>query len=305
MNAADALQLYALPLPELAARADRVRRDAVGDEVHLCTIINAKSGRCREDCKFCAQSAHHDTGVEEYPLLEEAALVEGARRAAEIGSHHFGIVTSGCALDDADVVRVARAIRAITQQVGMQVCASLGTLTRDQLARLRDAGLVRYHHNIESSRRHYPRIVSTHTFDDRLRTIADAKAVGISVCSGGIIGMGEAREDRIDMALTLRDLNVDAVPINILNPIPGTALEAMPTLSPIEALKTVAIFRILLPGKTIKLAAGRETVLRDFQGAAFMAGANSMIIGGYLTQRGRAVADDQAMIEEIRRAWTD
>jgi biotin synthase len=303
MDALDALALYALPLYELLARADAARREGIGEAFSLCTIINARSGHCSEDCKFCAQSAHYATAVPTYPLVPLPELLEGARRAQAIGSGHFGIVTSGCTLTDAEVDEVVAAVAAIRQAVGINVCASLGCLTYAQLVSLRDAGLVRYHHNLETSRRFFPQIVTTHSYEARVETIQAAHAAGLSVCSGGIIGLGETREDRIEMALALRDLNVDSVPINVLVPIAGTPLAGLDPLSPVEVLKTVAIYRLLLPEKTIKLAAGRESVLKDFQGMAFLAGANSMIIGGYLTQRGRAVEDDQRLVAEVVETW--
>ena len=303
MQIADALTLYDLPLSELAARADRVRRDHLGNTLELCTIYNARSGRCSEDCRFCAQSAHYATGVREYPLVGSDLLLEAARQAREIGSDHFCIVASGRALSGEEFDEVLHTAATIRRDTGLELCGSLGCLTHEQLLQLREAGVSRYQHNLETSRRFFPQIVSTHSFDDRVRTIRDAKALGFSVCSGGILGLGETREDRISMALELKALNVDVVPINALMPIPGTPLEEREPISPIEVLKTVAIFRLLLPRQVIKLAGGRESVLKEFQAMAFMSGANGMIIGGYLTQRGRPVAEDQRMIKEIHQAW--
>jgi len=303
MQFADAVALYDLPLSELSARADAVRREHLGETLELCTILNARSGRCGEDCRFCAQSAHYATTAPEYPLVSVEQLLAAARTAQEIGSDHFCIVTSGRALDGDEFAAVLEAAATIRSEVGIEICGSLGCLTHDQLTRLRAAGVTRFQHNLETSRRFFPQIVTTHTFDDRVRTVRDAKALGFSVCSGGILGLGENREDRISLALELRDLHVDVVPINALMPIPGTPLAHVVPISPIEVLKTVAIFRLLLPDATIKLAGGRESVLKEFQASAFLAGANGMIIGGYLTQRGRAVVDDRRMIEEIKLAW--
>lgn len=305
MQIAEALTLYELPLTELAARADRARRDNLGDTLELCTIFNARSGKCSEDCRFCAQSAHYATGAQEYPLVEQGVLLEAAQRASEIGSDHFCIVASGRALSGKEFDDVLHTAAAIREQVGMEVCGSLGCLTHAQLVQLRAAGVSRYQHNLETSRRFFPHIVTTHTFDDRVRTVRDAVELGFSVCSGGILGLGETREDRFSMALTLRELNVDVIPVNALMPIAGTPLASLKPISPIEVLKTIAIFRLLLPDKIIKLAGGRESVLKEFQATAFLSGANGMIIGGYLTQRGRAVEEDQRMIGEIRQAWTD
>jgi len=305
MQITDALALYDLPLAELAARADRARREHAGAALELCTILNARSGRCGEDCRFCAQSAHYATAAPEYPLVGRETLLEAARRAREIGSDHFCIVSSGRALSGPEFDDALAAAAAIRAEVGIKVCGSLGCLTRDQLRRLREAGVTRYQHNLETSRRFFPQVVTTHTFDDRVRTVREAKALGFSVCSGGIVGLGETREDRIDMALTLKELNVDVVPVNALMPILGTPLADRAPVSAIEVLKTVAVFRLLLPDKIIKLAGGRESVLKEFQAMAFLSGANGMIIGGYLTQRGRAVEEDHRMIEEIRAAWTN
>ncbi len=297
------IELYDLPLSELAATADRARRESTNGKMQTCSIINARSGRCGEDCKFCAQSAGHNADVEEYPLKSREELIDGARRARAMGSNHFGIVTSGRGLSEKDIEMIAGTVSAIINEIKIDVCASLGCLTLDQLKLLKQSGLSRYNHNIETSRRFFPQVVSSHSFDVRINTVKAAKEAGLSVCCGGIIGMGETREDRISMALTLKELDVDSVPINILIPIPGTPMGDLKPIDVSEALKTVAIFRIIMPDKTIKLAAGREKVLRDFQGMAFMAGANGMLVGGYLTQKGRSIEDDMDLIGEIETAW--
>ena len=295
--------LLELPLPELIAYADKVRAEETGSRVELCNILNAKSGMCPEDCKFCAQSARHHTDASTYPLKTKGEMLEAARRAKEIGASRFDIVTSGNALTKEEVSSIAEAVSEITRDIGIKMCASLGRLDEECLALLKKAGLSRYHHNIETSPRYYPKIVTTHSFDERLSTIRAAKKAGLEVCSGGIIGMGEQWQDRIDMALILKELDVDSIPINILVPIKGTAFENVKPLSPIDAVRTIAIFRIILKNKIIKIAAGRESALKDFQALAFMAGANGMLIGGYLTIRGRAVEDDLKLVEEVERAW--
>jgi biotin synthase len=291
------------PLTTLVARADRIRAETMGNHLELCSIQNAKSGRCSEDCKFCAQSGHYETKVEDYPLLSREALVQAGRRAQEIGAARFGIVTSGNRLTDAEITCIGDAIAELVQHVGIQVCASLGALELEQFERLREAGLTRYHHNIETSRRYYREIVTTHDFEQRLDTVRAAKAAGLQTCSGGIIGMGETAADRLDMAVTLRDLDVDSVPINVLNPIPGTPLSHLTPISVEEVVRTIAIFRIVLEHRTVKLAAGRETTLGDRQAEGFQAGANGMIIGGYLTIKGAALATDYALVEEVQRLW--
>ncbi len=293
------------PLTELLATADKVRRLHKKTNMDLCSIINAKSGRCPEDCKFCAQSSHHHTNVETYSLKSKNEMIEAASQAKANGAKRFGIVTSGNRLKSNELDIIAEAISCIRNDIGMDVCASLGALTRDELKTLKRAGLIRYHHNIETSRRFYPKIATTHTFDERMRTIEAAKETGLQVCSGGIIGMGEDWQDRIDMATTLRDLGVDSIPINLLVPIKGTPLETVKTISCNDAIRTIAIFRIILKDKTIKIAAGRESVLKDFQAMGFMAGANGMLIGGYLTVRGRDIESDQNLAREIENLWKE
>jgi len=296
-------ELLKLPLAELVSMADRTRRDSSGDALELCNIMNAKSGMCAEDCKFCAQSSRHSTGASSYSLKSKDEMVEAARGAKAMGAHRFDIVTSGNVLTKDDLQTIAEAITEIRDKVGIEMCASLGKLSEESLTILKRSGLSRYHHNIETSPNFFPKIVTTHTFQDRVDTIGAAKKAGLQVCSGGIIGMGETWDDRIDMALTLKELDVDSVPINVLVPVSGTALEGMKAISSSDAIRTIALFRIVLKGKIIKVAAGRESLLKDFQAMAFMAGANGMLIGGYLTIRGRSPEDDLRFVEEIKEAW--
>jgi biotin synthase len=295
--------LLRLPLTNLLSLADKVRREHTGSKFELCSIVNAKSGLCSEDCKFCAQSIRHSTGIARYPLLEKSRILLVARQAKQNRAEKFGIVTSGNRLNSREIDKVAQAISEIKKKVGISVCASLGVLKKQELTILKQAGLSRYHHNIETSPRFYPQIVSTHRYEERIRTLEAAKEIGLQVCSGGIIGMGEDWQDRIDMALLLKKLDVDSVPINLLVPIKGTRLESIKPISCAEAIRTICVFRIILEDKFIKIAAGRESVLKDFQAMAFMAGANGMLIGGYLTIRGREVAEDLALVEELRRVW--
>ncbi|MFA5875192.1 MAG: biotin synthase BioB [Candidatus Margulisiibacteriota bacterium] len=292
------------PLMQLVAMANQVRAKFLGDRLDICSIINAKSGRCSEDCKFCAQSGRHAAEIAIYPLLKKEELLVAARTAKQNGAQRFGIVTSGNHLTADELKIIAETIAEI-KQIGIEPCASLGALTQAELKTLKTAGLVRYHHNIETSRNFYPKIVSTHTFDERIETIQAAKAAGLVVCSGGIIGMGETWEDRIIMAETLKELDVDSIPINILVPVKGTPLENLPPISGADVIRTICIFRMILKDKTIKIAAGRETVLKDFQAMGFMAGANGMLIGGYLTVRGRSVKEDQQLIKDITALWQE
>lgn len=295
--------LLKLPLAELILLADKIRQEEVGLKLELCSIMNAKSGMCSQDCKFCAQSLRHSTGIPVYPLKQKEEMLKAAQKAKDIGAERFDIVTSGERLSEEELNRVADAIWEITSKIGIKMCASLGRLDEEDLALLKKAGLSRYHHNIETSPAYFPNIVTTHTFQDRINTIKAAKRIGLEVCSGGIIGMGETWIDRIEMACLLKELDVDSAPLNILVPIKGTPLGTTGILSCAEAVKTIAIFRIVLKDKIIKIAAGRESILRDFQGMAFMAGANGMLIGGYLTLRGREVKEDQLLVEEIKKAW--
>lgn len=295
--------LLRLPTAELVAAADRVRAANTGRALDICAILNAKSGSCAEDCKFCAQSCRHNTGIDVYPLKSAREILKAARIAKDNGARRFGIVTSGNTLTSDEVKRIADAASGIRAKVKIKVCASLGSITGGELSLLKGSGVSRYHHNIETSPRYFRKIVTTHTFEDRLDTIKAAKKAGLEVCSGGIIGMGELWRDRIEMALILKKLGVDSVPINVLVPIEGTPLAGVNRISCDDAIKTIAIFRIILKNKAVKLAAGRESILKDHQALAFMAGANGMLIGGYLTVSGRAAAEDRKLIKEIGRAW--
>lgn len=301
----DLNSLLKLPLDELILRSNKIRKDFVGNKIELCNIINAKSGLCNEDCKFCAQSARYPTGISTYPLKDKDQILKAARYAKEIGAERFGIVTSGNRLNYREIEIIAKALSQIKKEVEIETCASLGTLERPQLEILKAAGLSRYHHNIETSSRFYPRIVSTHSFNQRIATIKAAKEAGLQVCSGGIIGLGELWQDRIEMAYLLKELEVDSIPINFLIPIKGTPLETMEPISCSDAIRTICIFRIILKDKIIKIAAGRESILKDFQGLGFLAGANGMLIGGYLTIKGRSMEEDFKLVKEINRLWIE
>ncbi|MDD5439540.1 MAG: biotin synthase BioB [Candidatus Omnitrophica bacterium] len=304
MDSTEAHKFLSMPLAELVALADNVRAGHGAVKVDLCTIMNAKSGLCAEDCKFCAQSCRYRTGVETYPLKTVDEIIGAALHAREIGAERFGIVTSGNRLSGDELKRIADAVSLIQGRVRIKVCASLGKLGLEELGILKKAGLSRYHHNIETSPSYFPAITTTHTFKDRLDTIRAAQAVGLEVCSGGIIGLGESWADRIEMAMSLRDLGITSVPVNILVPIRGTPLGSGAPVQAADAIRTIALFRIILEGITIKVAAGRESVLKDFQAMAFMAGANGMLIGGYLTIQGRSVEEDRTLAREIEKAWT-
>lgn len=292
-----------LPLPELVAKANNIRQDYAGSNIELCSIMNAKSGLCKEDCRFCAQASRHKTIAAAYPLKPKKEILEAAKRAKEIGAQRFDIVTSGDRLSKEELKEICDAIFEVTTKVGIKMCASLGSLSEEGFLLLKQAGLSRYHHNIETSPSYFPNIVTTHSFQDRINTIKAAKKTGLEVCSGGIIGLGESLNDRIDMALCLKELDVDSVPINVLVPIKGTPLEERQALSGSEAIRTIALFRLILKDKIIKIAAGRESILKDFQALGFMAGANGMLIGGYLTIKGRPVEDDWKLVQEVEKLW--
>ncbi|MBU0674407.1 MAG: biotin synthase BioB [Proteobacteria bacterium] len=292
-----------IALPELMsmALAEKLRYRA--RKVSLCTIINAKSGKCSEDCRFCVQSGHYNTEAPVYPLKSNGEILAAAREALRIGSGRFSLVTSGRGMGKREIGQVAEVIAAIRSQVGIEVCGSFGIQDVDDFRRLKEAGLSRYHHNLETSREYFPQVVSTHTFDERVETIRAAHEAGLQVCAGGIFGLGESEEDRISMALTLRELQVDSIPINVLIPLPGTPLaDCEPPVIP-DILRSIALYRLINPEIPIRLAAGRENVLADFLGQAFMAGVDGMMIGGYLTQKGRLPEQDLQFVEAIRGIW--
>lgn len=302
MNVNDIERLLSMPLDELLPMANKLRKECVGNEIEICGVINAKSGTCSEDCKFCAQSSHYCTSVQVYPLKTKEEIVLAAKKAKANGAARFGVVTSGNRLTMDEVGVISDAIKEFPD-IGILPCASLGALSEEAFSILKEAGLKRYHHNIETSENFYKKIVSTHDFSERVDTVKAAKNAGLEVCSGGILGMGESWRDRIDMALLLKDLDVDSVPLNFLVPIKGTPMENAPSISPSEAIRAIAIFRIILKSAIIKIVAGRESVLKDFQGMMYSAGANGMMVGGYLTIAGRSVEEDQALIGEIRKLW--
>jgi len=292
-------------LENLLAAAGQIRKTYFGDNVELCSIVNAKSGSCSQDCAFCAQSSHHNTNIEQYPLISKEEIVRQSQEAAKNGAKCFGIVTSGPAVSDAELDEICEAIRQIHAEGKIIPDASLGHLTEERARKLKDAGLIRYHHNLETSRSYFPKICTTHSYESRINTIKTAKDAGLEVCSGGVFGLGEGIEDRVELALTLKELDVNSVPLNFLIPVPGTKLEGALPLSADEALLTIALFRILLPDKHIKVCAGREKVLGERQKEMFSAGANGMMIGGYLTQAGRSVKEDLRMLNELgQRATT-
>lgn len=282
---------------ELLFWANKVRHRYKGKTIDLCAIINAKSGRCSEDCIFCAQSAHYPTRIKKYPLLCESDLLDAAGQARASGATRFSLVTSGRSLlRPKELERVCRVVSSLAGTEKISPCASLGLLTPELAEALKKAGLVRYHHNLETGPKYYPSICTTHTFSDRLATLRIAREAGFSLCSGGIFGLGETLNDRLDMAFLLKKMEVDSVPLNFLNPIPGTPLASQPPLSPLEILKSIALFRLILPAADIRTCGGREKSLRTLQPLMYLAGCNGTMIGNYLTTEGRNPETD---IQEI------
>lgn len=288
---------HMVPLADLAQAADRIRAARLGNGFDLCTIINGKGGRCSEDCAFCAQSAHFPTGAEVHSLLDTAAILSEAKRHEARGVGRFSIVTAGRALSDAEVDALADTVRVLRRETGLALCVSGGLLSQAQFARLREAGVRRVHNNLETSERHFPALCTTHRFADKVRAIRDAQAAGLEVCSGGIFGVGETPEDRIDMALSLRALGIRSVPLNMLIPIAGTPLAAQEPLAAEEMARIVAVYRFILPDAVLRLAGGRR-LLADAGRACFRGGANAMITGDMLTTTGTTVETDIVTVQQ-------
>ena len=290
--------LLTTPLEQLQEGARLIQSHFCGRHIDLCTIINGKSGRCGEDCKYCAQSAKHHTGVDEYDFLPTEKILEVALADERAGVNRFSIVTSGRALDGKSFERAIDAYKVLHARLKLELCASHGILTAEQLQRLRAAGVKRYHHNLETSRRFFPHICTTHTYDERIKTIKLARAAGLEVCSGGIIGMGETWQDRIDLAFEVAALEIKSIPINILNPIKGTPLENLPRLKSEDILRTIVIFRYINPTANIRLAAGRK-FLPDNGASAFLHGASAAITGNMLTTLNTNIRADLKLLNEL------
>jgi biotin synthase len=299
ISAQEAYLLSKLSGPEifsLFASANKIRQHYRGTTIGLCSIVNAKSGACTEDCSFCAQSSKSRAKIEIYALLSKNTILQKAKEAKSLGIKRFSIVTSGKKISGKDLQKVVDIISGI-RKLGVLPCASLGLLSKDELSRLKEAGLDRYHHNLETSQKFFPRICSTHGYTDKIKTIEAAKSVGLSLCSGGIYGLGETWHDRIDLALSLKNLDVDSVPINFLIPIKGTRLGTVRLLKPLEALTIVSLYRYILPHKEIRVCGGRTQVLGELNSMVFLAGADGIITGNYLTTLGRNPEDDLKLIQ--------
>ena len=282
----------------LICHATMLRNYFKGAQIDLCAIVNAKSGRCTEDCIFCAQSARYPTEVEAYPLLEAAEVIKKAREAEGAGAVRFGIVTSGRGiLSGSELASVCASIERVRAETHLVPCASLGVAGDEHIRCLRDAGLQRYHHNLETAESHFTLVCSSHSYQDRVSTIHAAKRAGLEVCAGGIFGLGESPQQRVELAIALRELDVDSVPLNFLNPVRGTPAEQYPLVAPLEILKIIALFRFVLPAKDIRVCGGREAGLRTLQPLMYLAGANGTMTGNYLTTSGRNPDID---IQEIK-----
>lgn len=279
--------------------AEQLRRAHRGDEVTLCAIVNAKSGHCGEDCKFCAQSAHYETDTPEYAFIGREKILEAAHRAKALGAREFSTVVAGKKIRKNELEELTAAIPDIIRETGLAPCGSLGVVGDDELARLREAGMTMFHHNLETAESHYGEICTTRPYSVNVESVKAAKRQGMFVCSGGIFGMGETWAQRVELLLLLRDLDVDSVPINFLNPRPGTPFAEYRELTSRDALKIIALARHILPAKQVLVCGGREVNLGDDQKQIFRAGASGMMIGDYLTTKGRGAAADHAMIEEL------
>lgn len=293
-----ALEISQGDLKELCQAADEIRKHFCGDSFDLCTIINGKSGRCSEDCKFCAQSAYYQTNVETYPLLSTDKVLEQAKYNENRGVLRYSIVTSGKRLKNEEIAQICETVKEIRKHSDISVCGSFGLLKEEQYASLKQAGITRVHNNLETSRNYFPKVCTTHSYEEKIEAIKAARKAGLSVCSGGIMGLGETMEDRIDMVIDIRRLGVRSIPVNMLNTIPGTPFESRERLTNEEMCRIVAVFRFLVPDASIRLAGGRG-LLPDKGRACFQSGANAAISGDMLTTQGITIESDGKLIQEL------
>nr|WP_315023559.1 biotin synthase BioB [uncultured Aminipila sp.] len=300
----EALNLYEISLyskekmDTLCNAANEIRQHYCGDNFDICTIINGKCGRCSEDCKYCAQSVHYPVDTENYSLLDTEPLLEGAKYNEDKGILRYSIVTSGRTLTDNELDQLCESYKSLHESSGIALCASHGLLNYEQFTKLKNAGVVRYHNNLETSKRNFSNICTTHTYEDKIAAIKAARKAGLTVCSGGIMGLGETMEDRISMAFDLRELDIKSVPINILNPIPHTPFENNAILSVEEVKTIVAVYRFILPDAALRLAGGRG-LLADKGRSVFTSGANAAISGDMLTTSGISISYDMDMIKDL------
>jgi len=299
----EGVQILSIPdelVMELVEEASKVREYFFKNQMEFCSLINAKNGACTEDCSFCAQSSHYKTPINAYGLVSKDEMLAGAEKAIAINANRYCIVVSGRKASKEEVDKIADAVKEIKESYPIKVCCSLGTIDEEDLAKLKDAGVDRINHNLETSEKYFPKIVSTHTWKERYETIKKIQKVGLSTCTGGIFGMGESDEDIVDLAMTYRDLKVDSIPLNFLIPIHGTPLGDKHNLTPLKCLKIIALFRLFNPKSEIRLCGGRELNLKDYHDVAFEV-ANCLMAGGYLTRAGREPGKDEEMARRLGR----
>lgn len=294
----EALKLINEDFYDLTDAANEIRKEFLGNKFDLCSIINAKSGKCSENCKFCAQSSFYDSNTQEYSLLGNDRIIKEAKYNYNKGVKRYSLVTSGKRLPKCDIESVCKVVKQIKKEVGIQVCASHGLLNGDDFAKLKGAGVTRIHNNLEISKNKFSEICTTHTYEDKIKSIRAAQKAGLTVCSGGIVGMGETFEDRIDLFLEVRSLGIKSIPINMLNPISGTPFENLNKLTNDEMCRIIAIARFINPDAYIRLAGGRG-LLDDNGRKCFMSGANAAITGDMLTTTGTSIDSDKNMILEL------
>ena len=289
----------------LCAFANKIREKFMGNRVDLCSVINGKSGNCSEDCAFCSQSSHNHAKIHCHPLLNEDEIVRLAVQREKAGARHCDIATSGLGYTggEEEFKTILRAFRKIKERTRLKMCACLGTLTEKAAKMLAESGVERYNHNLETAESFYGSVVTTHGYTERINTIKYAQKAGMEVCSGMIVGMGETPEQRLEHTFLLKELNVDAVPVNVLNPVKGTRLQDREPLAPLDILKTFAIIRFILPDKNIRYAGGRETGLKSLQPLGLVSGLNGMLIGDYLTTNGQNAGKDLDMLESLNLAY--
>lgn len=293
------IRLEADYLPWLMAGADRLRRTFRGNDIEACAISNVRSGNCSENCGFCSQSAHHKAAAPVYDYIPAEQLAEQARAARAWGVSDFGVVSKGWGVrSKREAQKVAEYVDTLARESDIGRCASLGVLTEGSARALREAGLENYHHNVETAESFFDRVCTTHSYQENIDTIVHARNAGLNVCAGGILGMGESLDQRIELADTLRRLAVDSVPMNFLNPAEGTPMAGCEPMPPLEILHTIAVYRYMLPRAEIRIAGGRH-FLRDLQASIFFAGASAIMLGNYLTTRGRRVEDDLQMLADL------
>ena len=298
INRDEALQLLSADLAELTQAANEIREKFHGNDFDFCSIVNARSGRCSENCKYCAQSSYYHTGAPEYKLMSAQEILADAKKKEAAGIPRYSIVTSGRTLTNSDVASICETIRLLKKETKLSVCLSSGLLNREQFRKLKEAGLTRFHNNLETYRRHFADVCTTHTYDDKIGALQNALSEGLEICSGGIMGLGETMEDRIDMCLDLRDLGVKSTPVNVLNAIPGTPFEKLPKLTNDEFCRIVAIYRFINPKAYIRLAGGRG-ILGDDGEKAFKSGANATITDDMLTTAGVNSTVDFELVKKL------